>query len=38
MYDDEDLRKASQLQDLGHFTEMDIIDLAKLLYKKRTGA
>tara|TARA_R110002073_G_scaffold16642_1_gene63676 strand:- start:34 stop:186 length:153 start_codon:yes stop_codon:yes gene_type:complete len=35
MYDTEDLQKAEQLHHLGHKLEIDIIDLAKIIYEHR---
>jgi hypothetical protein len=35
MYDTEDLKKAEQLHLLGHKTDINIIELAKILYEHR---
>ena len=35
MYDDTDLDKAAQLHRLGYHTDMDVIDLAKMIYERR---
>jgi hypothetical protein len=35
MYDQEDLDKATYLQELGHFVHLDLLELAEKLYKKR---
>jgi hypothetical protein len=36
MFEDQDLKKAAQLKELGYYSDMDIIELAKLIYSKRT--
>jgi hypothetical protein len=35
MFEDEDLAKAEQLQSLGYRIDIDVIELAKLIYNKR---
>ena len=35
MYDDDDLKKAGMLKGLGHYPDLDITDLAKIIYERR---
>ena len=35
MYDDEDLAKAGLLKELGHYPDLDVIELAKIIYERR---
>ena len=37
MFEEKDLRKAEILKEMGHYSDMDVISLAKLIYKKRKG-
>ena len=35
MFEDEDLIKAGMLQDVGHYPDLDIMEVAKLIYERR---
>lgn len=35
MFEEDDLVKAGMLQDVGHYPDLDIVELAKLIYERR---
>jgi len=35
MFEDDDLIKAGMLQDVGHYPDLELVELAKLIYERR---